>query len=112
MSTAPNERDLLTEPRRLVTLDELRAHRGEFLAAAERHGASRGRVFGSVARGDATQDSDLDLLVDVDPGCSLLDLAAFAVEVQDLMAVFTQVVTVAGLRSRIRARVLADAVDV
>lgn len=112
VSSASNERDLLAEPRRLVTLEELRTHRGELLAAAERHGVSRVRVFGSVARGDATEDSDLDLLVDVDSGRSLLDLAAFAVEVQDLMAVFTQVVTVAGLRDRIRARVLAEAVDV
>lgn len=100
---------MLAEPRRLVTLEELRSRREEILAAAERHGVSNVRVFGSVARGDATDDSDLDLLVEVASGRSLLDLAGFAVEVQDLLGVFTQVVTPNGLRERIKTQVLAEA---
>lgn len=110
MASPPAVSDLLAEPRRRVTLEEVRSRRDEILAAGERHGVTRVRVFGSVARGDATESSDLDLLVDVAPGRSLLDLASFAIEVQDLMAVFTQVVTVAGLRERIRPRVLDEAV--
>lgn len=110
MASPPAVSDLLAEPRRRVTLEEVRSRRDEILAAGERHGVARVRVFGSVARGDATESSDLDLLVDVAPGRSLLDLASFAIEVQDLMAVFTQVVTVAGLRERIRPRVLDEAV--
>jgi predicted nucleotidyltransferase len=89
----PARVDLLAEPRRLLTLDEVRSRREDILAAAGRHGVRDVRVFGSVARGDATSDSDLDLLVEIAPGRSLLDLAGFAVEVQDLLGIFTQVVT-------------------
>lgn len=93
-----------------MTLAELREHRDDILVSASRYGVSNVRVFGSVARGEATDESDLDLLVDVANGRSLMDLAGFAVELQDLMGVFTQVVTVPGLRDRLRHRVLAEAV--
>lgn len=101
---------LLVEPLRRVTIAELRRRRAELYAAAEANGIDNIRVFGSVARGDADDDSDLDLLVDVAPGRGLFALGAFAFEVQDLLGVFTQVVTVAGLKSRMRDRVLAEAV--
>jgi uncharacterized protein len=55
-------------PRRRVTLDEVLAHRDEIRAMAARYGLSNIRVFGSVARGKADERSDLDLLVDVEPG--------------------------------------------
>ena len=102
---------LLIEPRRRVTLDELRRHRTELLAAAEATGIDNVRVFGSVARGDADDDSDLDLLVDVLPGHGLFAMGAFAFAVQDLLGVFTQVATVAGLKKRIRDRVMGEAVQ-
>lgn len=102
---------LLIEPRRRVTLDELRRHSAELLAAAEANGIGNVRVFGSVARGDADDASDLDLLVDVLPGHGLFAMGAFAFAVQDLLGVFTQVVTVAGLKSRIRDRVMGEAVQ-
>ena len=102
--------DLLAEPRRAVTMDELREHRDEILAIGERYGVSNIRVFGSVARGEADEQSDLDLLVDAASGTGLFDLAGFAIDVQDLMQVFTQIVTVPGLKQRIRDRVLAEAV--
>jgi predicted nucleotidyltransferase len=70
------------------------------------------RVFGSVARGDAGTGSDLDLPIDVDPGHGYFDMAGFALEVEDLLGVFTQVSTVGGLKVRIRDRVLAEAVAV
>lgn len=89
--------DLLAEPRRALKLAELRGRREDILVSAAQHGVSNVRVFGSVARDEATDDSDLDLLVDVEDGRSLMDLASFAIEVQDLMEVFTQVVTVPGL---------------
>lgn len=97
-------------PRRAVTLDQLRGHRDHIQAAATRHGVRNIRVFGSVARGAATADSDLDLLVDVDPGHGYLDLTEFALAVEDLLAVFTQVATVAGLKPRLRDHVLAEAI--
>ncbi len=97
-------------PRRAVTLDEVRAHADQIRACAERYGIRNVRVFGSVARGHATGDSDLDLLVEVEPGHGYLDLTGFALAVENLLAVFTQVATVAGLKPRLRDRVLAEAV--
>jgi hypothetical protein len=55
-------------PRRAVTLDEVRAHRDAITQLGVRFGMRNIRVFGSVARGEATPDSDLDLLVDVERG--------------------------------------------
>lgn len=101
---------LLVEPRKRVTLDDVRRRRADVLAAAATNGINNVRVFGSVARGESGPDSDLDLLVDVEPGHGLFAMGAFAFAVQDVLGVFTQVVTVAGLKERIRERVLAEAV--
>ena len=68
------------------------------------------RVFGSVARGEATADSDLDLLIDVDRGHGYLDMAGFALGVEEMLGVFTQVATPRGLKLRVRDRVLSEAV--
>ena len=86
--------------------------RTEILAAAARHGATNVRVFGSVARGDADAASDVDFLVDFEPGRSLLDLANLLVELEDLLGPPVDVVTEPGLKARIRQRVLAEAVAV
>lgn len=67
------------------TLDALRARRDEILALAERYGASNVRVFGSVARGDATPDSDFDLLVSFREGTSLFELSGLWQDLQDLL---------------------------
>ncbi|MFZ5851984.1 MAG: nucleotidyltransferase family protein [Actinomycetota bacterium] len=76
----------------------------------ERHGLTNIRVFGSVARGEADERSDLDLLVDPGPNASLFTLTAFALDVETVLHVFTQVATPNGLKSRIKERVLAEAV--
>ena len=88
----------------------LRANRGEILLLAARHGASNVRVFGSVARGDATGDSDVDVLVDLQPGRSLFDLGAFLEDLKVLLGCHVDVVTENGLRARIRNRVLQEAI--
>jgi predicted nucleotidyltransferase len=75
------------------TLDLLRAHRDEILSAAKRRGVSNIRIFGSVARGDATPASDIDLLVDFEPGHRGLDLFAFADEVEALLGYRVEVGT-------------------
>jgi predicted nucleotidyltransferase len=93
-----------------VRLDDVRRHREQIVAIGERFGVRNIRVFGSVARGDARAHSDLDLLIDVDPGHGYFDMAGFALAVEDLLGVFTQVATVNGLKVRIRDRVLAEAV--
>ena len=87
----------------------LKAKREEILRIAARHGAVNIRVFGSVARGDARPDSDVDFLVDLEPGRSLLDLGGLLMVLQDLLGRNVDVVTERGLRPRIRDRVLAEA---
>ena len=100
----------LDAPRRAVTLQELRAHRDQIVKLGERFGIRNIRVFGSVARDQATAGSDLDLLVDVDRGHGYFDMAGFALGVEDELGVFTQVATAGGLKLRIRDRVLSEAI--
>lgn len=100
----------LDAPRRAVTLNELRAHRDEIVKLGERFGIRNIRVFGSVARGEATAESDLDLLVDVDRGHGYIDMAGFALGVEDRLGVLTQIATPGGLKLRIRDRALREAI--
>jgi uncharacterized protein len=97
-------------PRRAVTMDEVRAHRDAIKRLGEHFGVRNIRVFGSVARGEATPDSDLDLLVDAERGHGYFDMAGFALGVEDELGVMTQVATPRGLKLRIRDRVLHEAV--
>ncbi len=87
----------------------VKAHRTEILAIAERHGARNVRVFGSVARGQADGRSDVDFLVEMEPGRSLFDVGGLLMELQGLLHRPVDVVTVNGLRPRIRDRVLREA---
>jgi len=86
----------------------LRAHRDEIFRLAARRGVSNIRVFGSVARGDATRDSDIDLLVDFKVGESGLDLIAFADELEALLGYPVDVGT--GVHRVVRPRVDKQAV--
>jgi len=94
-----------------MSLDELlRTRRDDILHTASRYGAYNVRVFGSVARGEADAESDIDLLVDMEPGHSLLDLIGFLIDVEEMLGCKVDVVTERGLRDRIRERVLKEAV--
>lgn len=95
-----------------MTLDELRHQRDQLRALAERHGARRLRVFGSTARGDAGPDSDIDFLVDMAPGRSLLDLGALQLDLSDALGRHVDIVTENGLRPPLKNRVLAEAQEV
>lgn len=84
--------------------------RDEIMQIAAKHGAHNVRVFGSVARGDLHEGSDVDVLVDLEPDRSLFDLGGLGIDLQDLLGRKVDVVTEQGLRSRIRERVLQEAV--
>jgi uncharacterized protein len=88
----------------------LKDKREAILQIAAKHGARNVRVFGSVARGEADDQSDIDFLVDMEPGRSLLDLGGLLMDLQDLLGQNVDVVTERGLKPRIRERVLAEAV--
>jgi predicted nucleotidyltransferase len=96
--------------RRRVTLSELRRRRADLYAIARRYGVSNIRVFGSVARADADDASDLDLLVDLAPGRGLFDLGGFISGAEAALDVHVDATTVGGLRPRLRQRVLSEAV--
>ncbi len=87
----------------------LKQKREEILRIAAARGARNVRVFGSVARGEADEKSDVDILVDMEPGRSLLDLGGLWRELNELLGVKVDVVTAKGLRDRIRDRVLKEA---
>lgn len=94
-----------------MKLNELiQEKREEILALAAKHGARNVRVFGSVARGEADTVSDLDVLVDLEPGRSLFDLGGLLADLRDLLDREVDVVTEKGLRPRIKERVLKEAV--
>jgi predicted nucleotidyltransferase len=93
----------------MVTLEWLRSEEGAtILQLGERYGANNIRVFGSVARGDNRESSDVDFLVDLEKGRTIFDLAGFAADLTDLLGVNVDVVTPGGLRY-LRDRVLAEA---
>ena len=97
-------------PRRAVTLEVVRVHRDAIRRLGERFGVRNIRIFGSVARGKSTSDSDLDLLVNVNRGHGYFDMAGFTLGVEDELGVMTQVAMPGGLKLRIRDRVLREAV--
>ena len=90
------------------------AQRGAMDAILARYGAVNPRLFGSVARGDATSSSDLDLLVDLLParGNELLRVAGIAEELSEVLAVRVDVVSTTLLRGEVSASALSDAVAV
>ena len=94
-----------------MDIDEiLGPKRQEILRAAAARGAYNVRVFGSVARGEADENSDVDFLVDLKPGRSLLDLSGLLADLQEILGRKVDVGTEKGLRERIRDRVLNEAV--
>jgi uncharacterized protein len=90
----------------------LKEKRQEILRVAAKYGARRMRIFGSVVRGEADAESDLDFLVELEPGRSPLDLGGLQFELESLLGRRVDVVTERGLKPRIRERVLREAVPV
>ena len=93
-----------------LKLDEVvMPNRDRILQTAALHGARRIRVFGSVARRQDDADSDIDFLVEMEPGRSLFDLGGLLMELEQLLNTKVDVVTEKGLKERIRERVLNEA---
>lgn len=91
-------------------LEQLRGQKADLVRIAAAHGAHNLRVFGSVARQEADELSDIDLLVDLEPGRSLLDLGGLLMDLQEILPRKVDVMTAGALRPRIRDRVLREAV--
>lgn len=89
--------------------ETVQAKRGEIAAIARRYGASDVRVFGSVARGEATEQSDLDLLVKLERGRTLLDLAGLGDDLEALLGCRVQIVTEGGVHPLLREKIHAEA---
>ncbi len=92
-----------------MSLAALRAHRRKILDLAERHGARNVRVFGSTVRGDARPDSDVDILVEIERGRTLLDVIALEQVLEELLGRSVEVLTDAGLSPYLQQRILIEA---
>ena len=88
----------------------LQSKRAQILTIAARHGARKVRVFGSVARGTARPSSDIDFLVEMEEGRSLLDHAALILDLERLLKRSVDVASERGLRRLVRKHVLKDAI--
>ena len=94
-----------------MTLEELRSrYRSHIIALAEKRGAHNVRVFGSIARGEQRAGSDIDFLVDFEPGRSLLDLTGLWLDLEDALGCKVDVVSSRGLRPRLASQVMQDAI--
>ena len=96
----------------MISKEVLSQKRDDIKRIAARHGAINLRVFGSVARGQQRQDSDLDLLIDVGPTTSSWFPAGLIIELENLLGCRVEVVTEKGLNPDLRERVLSEAIPI
>lgn len=110
LDAAGNRLDFVVTPHTIrPTFDALRSRRQEIIEIVESFGASNVRIFGSVARGEARDDSDIDLLVDVPAGTGLITIERIADALEDVIPWRVDVVTTGAVRGRM-AHVIDDAV--
>jgi predicted nucleotidyltransferase len=100
----------LDEVSGMSDIELLKAKRDEILRVAARHGASNVRIFGSVARGEADDKSDVDFLVELDKDSSLMDHAALLVELETLLGRKVDVAPEDCIRPKMRDRILREAI--
>ena len=94
-----------------MDIDQLLQEKREaILQLAAKHGARNVRVFGSAARQEADEQSDIDFLVEMEPGRSLLDMGGLLMDLRELLGREVDVVSERGLKPRIRDRILQEAV--
>lgn len=101
----------MIDAQQTLTLSQLREQRAEILALAEKYGAYNVRVFGSIARGEATPDSDIDLLMSFRESASLYDLSGLWQDLQNLLGRKVDILSDhPHLKERLKARIMRDAV--
>jgi hypothetical protein len=91
--------------------EQLKEKREEILRIAANHGAHKVRVFGSVARGEADEASDIDFLIELEPGRTLLDMGGLLMDLRELLDRDVDVFTAGTLKPRVRDRALREAVN-
>jgi uncharacterized protein len=94
-----------------IDLRRLRARRQQILSYAADHGARNVRVFGSTARGESGTTSDVDLLVEMEPGRSLIDLVGLWQDLEDLLGTRVDVLSDGGVSPHLRERIYAEAIQ-
>lgn len=94
----------------MLTQEDIREKREAILEIARRYGAHDVRIFGSVARGDTTETSDLDLIVRFERGRSLLDHGGLVMDLRDLLGIRVDVIDEEGMRERFRKHVMKEAI--
>ena len=96
----------------MITRKDIVRHRDEIMALAQKYGASDLRIFVSIARGDATEDSDLDILIRLEPGRSLLDQGGLLMDLRDLLGMKVDVIDEEVLTGRFGDMVRREAVPI
>ena len=99
-----------SDKRHVISQQDILNRRESILAIAKRHGAHDVRIFGSVARGDVIESSDLDFIVRFDPDRTLFDHGGLIMDLRDLLGVKVDVVSEAGMRDRFRKHVMKEAI--
>jgi hypothetical protein len=102
---------MLDTTRSIITLPLLRERRDEIIALAKRYGASHVRVFGSVARGEATEDSDVDLLVTAAKGVSVFDMVGLWLALKNLLGAEVSLITDGISDKKFLERIAQDVVE-
>ncbi len=95
--------------KKMDAIEIIKQKREDILTIARRHGAFNVRVFGSVVRGTETAQSDIDFLVDLEKGRTLLDLGGALSQLQDLLGRRVDIVTERGLHWYLRDKILREA---
>ena len=94
----------------MISKEDIRNRRDEITRLAASYGRHNVRIFGSVARGDATEESDVDFLVRLDPGRSLLDLGGLLMDLRDLLGAKVDIITEGSLYGRFGEIVTLEAI--
>jgi predicted nucleotidyltransferase len=94
----------------MTELERIQQQKKNILAIARQHGIVRLRLFGSIVRGEETPQSDIDLLVDLEPGRSMFDLGGALIQLQELLRRKVDIVTEGGLHWYLKEKIMQEAV--